>query len=125
MPILVLTHHVDDGDEPPGAASFVTDVTECAARARAAAGDLAVLVHGAGAAQALLAAGELDELEIRAHRARPGLRWPAAPAAAASRARPRLRWRSTGGSPRGGRAAGTTTALSDVEGGGFTQNTRR
>jgi hypothetical protein len=31
--------------------------------ARAAAGDRAVMVHGAGAAQSLLQAGQLDELE--------------------------------------------------------------
>lgn len=36
----------------------------CVADARAAAGDQAILVHGAGAAQALLTAGQLDELEI-------------------------------------------------------------
>jgi dihydrofolate reductase len=54
----------DDGDEPPGAAKFCTDVVECATEARAAAGDRAVLVHRAGAAQALLQAGQLDELEI-------------------------------------------------------------
>jgi dihydrofolate reductase len=64
VPIFVLTHQVDDGDEPPGAAKFVTDVVECATEARVAAGDRAVLVHGAGAAQALLRAGQLDELEI-------------------------------------------------------------
>jgi dihydrofolate reductase len=64
VPIFVLTHHVDEGDEPPGSAHFSTEVTGCAADARAAAGDRAVLVHGAGAAQALLQAGELDELEI-------------------------------------------------------------
>src|SRR5690348_9075634 len=64
VPIFVLTHHVDDGDVPPGNAHFVTDVEDCAARARAAAGDRAVMVHGAGAAQALLRAGLLDELEI-------------------------------------------------------------
>src|SRR5690348_1494153 len=64
VPIFVLTHHVDDGDVPPGSAHFVTDVEDCAARARAAAGDRAVMVHGAGAAQALLRAGLLDELEI-------------------------------------------------------------
>ncbi len=33
-------------------------------QARAAAGDDDVMVHGAGAAQALLRAGELDELEL-------------------------------------------------------------
>jgi dihydrofolate reductase len=60
----VLTHHVDDSDEPPGSAKFYTDVVSCATEARAAAGDRAVMVHGAGAAQALLQAGQLDELEI-------------------------------------------------------------
>jgi dihydrofolate reductase len=39
-------------------------VVSCATEARAAAGDRAVMVHGAGAAQALLHAGQLDELEI-------------------------------------------------------------
>jgi dihydrofolate reductase len=64
VPIFVLTHHFDDGDVPPGSARFVTDVAECARLARAAAGDRPVLVHGAGAAQALLQAGQLDEMEI-------------------------------------------------------------
>jgi dihydrofolate reductase len=64
VPINVLTHHIDDGDVPPGTARFYTDVTACVADARAAAGDQAVLVHGAGAAQALLPHGLLDELEI-------------------------------------------------------------
>ena len=64
VPIFVLTHRVDDGDVPPGSARFVTDVGECADRARAAAGDRAVMVHGASAAQALLRAGLLDEMEI-------------------------------------------------------------
>jgi len=64
VPIFVLTHHIGDGDVPPGSARFVTDVEECAEQARAAAGDRAVMVHGAGAAQALLLAGLLDELEI-------------------------------------------------------------
>jgi dihydrofolate reductase len=64
VPIFVLTHHADDGDVPPGSARFVTDVGECARLARSAADGGTVLVHGAGAAQALLRAGELDELEI-------------------------------------------------------------
>jgi dihydrofolate reductase len=64
VPIFVLTHRVDEGDVPPGSARFVTDVEECAEQARAAAGDRAVMVHGAGAAQALLRAGLLDEMEI-------------------------------------------------------------
>jgi len=64
VPIYILTHHVDDGEALPGNTRFFSDVVTCAAQARAAAGDRAVLVHGAGAAQALLRAGELDELEI-------------------------------------------------------------
>jgi dihydrofolate reductase len=64
VPIFVLTHHLDDGDVLPGSAQFVTAVEECAAQARAAAGDRAVMVHGAGAAQSLLRAGLLDEMEI-------------------------------------------------------------
>ena len=64
VPIFVLTHHVDDGDEPPGSVAFCTDVVECATAARTASGDRAVMVHGAGAAQALLQVGQLDELEI-------------------------------------------------------------
>jgi len=64
VPIFVLTHQLDDGDVPPGHARFVTDVEDCARQARAAAGDRPVMVHGAGAAQALLRAGQLDEMEI-------------------------------------------------------------
>lgn len=64
VPINVLTHHVDDGDEPGGNIHFYTEVLACAADARAAAGDRAVMVHGASAAQSLLAAGQLDELEL-------------------------------------------------------------
>jgi dihydrofolate reductase len=64
VPINVLTHHVDPDDTPPGSARFYTDVETCAADARAAAGDRAVMVHGASAAQSLLRAGLLDELEL-------------------------------------------------------------
>ncbi len=64
VPIHVLTHHVDASDVPPGNTKFYTDVNVCAAEAREASRDRAVLVHGAGAAQALLAAGQLDELEL-------------------------------------------------------------
>jgi dihydrofolate reductase len=64
VPIFVLTHAADEADVPPGSARFVTDVAACAEQAKAAAGDRAVMVHGAGAAQALLRAGLLDELEI-------------------------------------------------------------
>jgi dihydrofolate reductase len=64
VPMFILTHHVDENDVPPGSARFVTDVAEAAAQAKAAAGDRNVMVHGAGAAQALLRAGLLDELEL-------------------------------------------------------------
>lgn len=64
VPIHILTHHIDEDGVPPGTAKFHTDVASCVAEARAGAGDRAILVHGAGAAQSLLAAGELDELEI-------------------------------------------------------------
>ena len=63
VPVFVLTHRVPD-DPPPGSIRYVTDVRGCAAQARAAAGDGDVMVHGAGAAQALLRAGQLDELEL-------------------------------------------------------------
>jgi len=64
VPILVLTHHVAEGDVPPGSARFYTDVVQCAAAARQGAGGKDVMVHGAGAAQALIRAGELDEIEV-------------------------------------------------------------
>jgi dihydrofolate reductase len=63
VPVYVLTHDVPD-DPPPGSIRYVTDVAECAAQARAAAAGGDVMVHGAGAAQALLRAGQLDELEL-------------------------------------------------------------
>lgn len=64
VPIHILTHHIDENDEPPGTAKFYTDVDACVADARAATGDRPILVHGAATAQSLLAAGHLDELEI-------------------------------------------------------------
>ncbi|TDD24687.1 dihydrofolate reductase [Kribbella turkmenica] len=64
VPIHVLTHHVDEADVPPGTAKFYTDLETCVADARAAAGDRAILVHGAATAQSLLAADQLDELEL-------------------------------------------------------------
>jgi dihydrofolate reductase len=63
VPIFVLTHAVPS-EPPPGSVRYVTDVDDCAAQARAAAGDADVMVHGAGAGQALLRAGQLDELEL-------------------------------------------------------------
>ena len=63
VPVFVLTHQVPE-ETPPGNVRYVTDVHACAAQARAAAGDADVVVQGAGAAQALLRAGELDEMEL-------------------------------------------------------------
>jgi dihydrofolate reductase len=63
VPVFVLTHQVPE-DPPPGSVRYVTDVSECVDRARAAAGDADVVVMGAGAAQSLLTAGYLDELEL-------------------------------------------------------------
>ncbi len=63
VPIFILTHEVP-ADPPPGSVRYVTDAREAAAQARAAAGDADVVVQGAGAAQALLRAGELDEMEL-------------------------------------------------------------
>ena len=63
VPIFVLTH-APPAAPPPGSARYVTDVRDAAAQARAAAGDADVMVHGAATAQALLRAGELDEMEL-------------------------------------------------------------
>ncbi len=63
VPIFVLTHDVPD-KPPPGSVRYATDVDECVSQAREAAGEGDVMVHGAGAAQALLRAGQLDELEL-------------------------------------------------------------
>jgi dihydrofolate reductase len=64
VPIHVLTHRSDPDDVPAAGTTFHTDVHEAAAAARASGGDREVLVHGAGAAQSLLAAGELDQIQI-------------------------------------------------------------
>lgn len=62
-PVFVLTLDVPD-EPPPGSIQYMTDVDECAAEAREAAGDAATSVLGAGAAHELLSAGELDELAL-------------------------------------------------------------
>src|SRR3954447_2876649 len=64
VPVFVLTHSFDEDDVPPGTVRYVTDVHECAAQARAAAGSADVVAMGTGAGQALLRAGELDEMEL-------------------------------------------------------------
>jgi dihydrofolate reductase len=63
VPIFILTHNIP-ADPPPGSARYLTDVNDAASQAREAAGDGDVMVHGAGAAQALLRAGQLDEMEL-------------------------------------------------------------
>jgi dihydrofolate reductase len=63
VPVFVLTRSVPDGPAP-GHARYVTDVRSGVAQARAAAGDRDVMMHGASAAQACLAAGQLDEIEL-------------------------------------------------------------
>ena len=66
VPIVVLTHRAPGGaPSGPAPIAYVTDGVEAAvARARAAAGDRDVLVHGADTAQQCLRAGLLDELDI-------------------------------------------------------------
>lgn len=65
VPIIVVSHR------PPDPAvtrfptvTYVTDIVTAMARAKAAAGDKDVLVHGAYTAQRALAAGVLDEIQI-------------------------------------------------------------
>jgi dihydrofolate reductase len=65
VPIFVLTRRPPDGGAPDWPlVTYVTDVATAMARAKDAAGDRNVLVHGARTAQLALAAGVLDELEI-------------------------------------------------------------
>ena len=65
VPIFILSRH-----EPPAEfanmplVTYVNDVTTAMTRAKEAAGERNVLVHGAGTAQLALAAGVLDELEL-------------------------------------------------------------
>jgi dihydrofolate reductase len=65
VPIFILSRH-----QPPTKfaqmplITYVDDVTTAMTRAREAAGERNVLVHGAGTAQLALAAGVLDELEL-------------------------------------------------------------
>jgi dihydrofolate reductase len=65
VPIFVLSRRepgIDVGQWP--LVGYVTDVRTAMTRAKEAAGDKNVLVHGAATAQLALAAGILDELEI-------------------------------------------------------------
>jgi dihydrofolate reductase len=65
VPIFILTRtrtSVDVAQWP--LVTVLDDVTEAITRAKAAAGDRDVLVHGVGCAQAALSAGVLDELQL-------------------------------------------------------------
>ena len=65
VPIFVLTRQPPEGGEHRWPlVTYVTDVESAMARAKEAAGDRDVLVHGARTAQLALSAGVLDELEI-------------------------------------------------------------
>lgn len=64
VPIFVLTHSPPSAPAP-GSAQYVTDVESAVARAKEAAGDRDVLLHGGSAAQACLRAGLLDELRLQ------------------------------------------------------------
>jgi dihydrofolate reductase len=65
VPIFILSrrsHEVEEARWP--LVTYVSDVSTAMARAREAAGERDVLVHGVGTAQLALAAGVLDELQI-------------------------------------------------------------
>lgn len=64
VPIFVLTRSAPAAPAT-GHARYVTDVREAAALATEAAGDRDVLLHGASAARACLAAGVLDEMALQ------------------------------------------------------------
>jgi dihydrofolate reductase len=66
LPVFVLTRR-ESGSETGQwpLITYATDVKTAMTGAKQAAGDKNVLVHGAGTAQLALAAGVLDELEIR------------------------------------------------------------
>jgi dihydrofolate reductase len=65
VPIFILTRRERDSETGQWPlVSYVPDVRTAMTRAKQAAGDKDVLVHGAGTAQLALAAGVLDELEI-------------------------------------------------------------
>jgi dihydrofolate reductase len=64
VPIFILTRHEPDDLRQWPLVTYVNDVTTAMTRAKEAAGEKNVLVHGAGTAQLALAAGVLDELEL-------------------------------------------------------------
>jgi dihydrofolate reductase len=64
VPIFILTRHDPADLTQWPLVTYVNKVTTAMTRAKEAAGDKNVLVHGAGTAQLALAAGVLDELEL-------------------------------------------------------------
>jgi dihydrofolate reductase len=65
VPIFVLTRHQPDSETAQWPlVTYVTDVEAAMTRAKDAAGEKNVLVHGARTAQLALAAGVLDEMQI-------------------------------------------------------------
>jgi dihydrofolate reductase len=65
VPIFILTRTRTPADVAQWPlVTVLDDVTEAITRAKAAAGDRDVLVHGVGCAQAALSAGVLDELQL-------------------------------------------------------------
>lgn len=62
--IHVLTRDPDSGEAPPAGTTFHADAATCARTARTMSADRPVMVHGAGAARALLEVGQLDEIDI-------------------------------------------------------------
>jgi dihydrofolate reductase len=64
VPIFILTRHDPADLRQWPLVTYVNDVTTAMTRAKEAAGDRNVLVHGAGTAQLGLAAGVLDEIEL-------------------------------------------------------------
>jgi dihydrofolate reductase len=65
VPIFILSRHQPDPELAKWPlVTYVSDVTTAMSRAKEAAGEKDVLVHGAAVAQLALAAGVLDELQI-------------------------------------------------------------
>jgi dihydrofolate reductase len=64
VPIFILTRHAPDDLRQWPLVTYVNDVRTAMTRAKEAAGDKNVLVHGAETAQLALAAGVLDEIEL-------------------------------------------------------------
>ncbi len=64
VPIFILTRHDPADLRQWPLVTYVNDVSGAMTRAKEAAGDKNVLVHGAGTAQLALAAGVLEEIEL-------------------------------------------------------------